>query len=336
MSCPHVILTGFADEGPESKCAKEQLTMVAALGLSYYSLRFVDMGSGVKNLMKLTPEEVENLKQLHQEYDVQVSSIGSPIGKVKLVDADDGTTNAYIPFDKYLKEDVQQAIDLAHAFETKLIRGFSFYPPKGSDPTEYLSQAVDQVGAIAELCGREGILYGLEVEANLVGHDGESMAAMYKQVDHPNLFLIYDAANILVQCGSLEKTVADYFAMKDGLGWLHIKDYQVDDSLEWKGHVDEEMLKNFLPADQGDAGHEQVLRDLKAAIPEIEAKLEPFGVPGVFLDLEPHLKGGGQFGGFSGPDGFGVALRSLQNVLDYVGIGYRLRGYSDIAREKEA
>ena len=35
------------------------------------------------------------------------------------------------------------------------------------------------------------------------------------------------------------------------------------------------------------------------------------GVPGVFLDLEPHVKGGGQFGGFSGPDGFGVALRAL-------------------------
>jgi hypothetical protein len=50
----------------------------------------------------------------------------------------------------------------------------------------------------------------------------------------------------------------------------------------------------------------------------------------VFLDLEPHLKGGGQFGGFSGPDGMGVALRSLCRVLDYVGIGYHLRDFDDI------
>ena len=40
--------------------------------------------------------------------------------------------------------------------------------------------------------------------------------------------------------------------------------------------------------------------------------------------------GGGQFGGFSGPDGMGVAVRSLCHVLDYVGIGYHLRDFADI------
>jgi hypothetical protein len=50
----------------------------------------------------------------------------------------------------------------------------------------------------------------------------------------------------------------------------------------------------------------------------------------VFCDLEPHVKGGGQFGGFSGPDGFGVALRGLCRVLDYVGIPYDLRSFTDI------
>ena len=336
MSAPKVILTGFADEGPVSKRAEEQLTLVAGLGLSYYSLRFVDMGDGVKNLMKLTPEEVSRLKQLHRDFDVQVSSIGSPVGKVKLQDVDDGTTNVFVPFDEYLKGDVACAIRMAHEFETKLIRGFSFYPPKGADPSEHLSQAVDQIGAIAEACGKEGVIYGLEVEANLVGHDGESEIAIYNAVNHPNLMLIFDAANILVQYGTRERTVAEYHKMKAGLGWLHIKDYSADESLEWKGHVDEEMLKNFLPADIGDSGHDEILADLKTLIPDIEKKLEPFGVPGVFLDLEPHVKGGGQFGGFSGPDGFGVALRGLQKVLDGAGIGYQLRDYSDIARVKAA
>ena len=54
------------------------------------------------------------------------------------------------------------------------------------------------------------------------------------------------------------------------------------------------------------------------------------GADGVFLDLEPHVKGGGQFGGFSGPDGFGVALRGLCRVLDYVAIPYQLRDFADI------
>ncbi len=89
-------------------------------------------------------------------------------------------------------------------------------------------------------------------------------------------------------------------------------------------------MKHFVPADQGDSGHEAILRDFAGILPELEQKLRRRGIPGVFLDLEPHLKGGGQFGGFSGPDGMGVALRALCKVLDYVGIDYHLRDFDDI------
>ena len=61
-----VIISGFADEGPVNKKAEEQLTMLAALGMSYYSLRFVDVGQGVKNVMQLTDvlEFGANLSQI--------------------------------------------------------------------------------------------------------------------------------------------------------------------------------------------------------------------------------------------------------------------------------
>ena len=59
--------------------------------------------------------------------------------------------------------------DMAHAFETKLIRGFSFYHPRGTDPQDYIPQAVDQLGQIAETCHRSDLTFGLEIEANLVG-----------------------------------------------------------------------------------------------------------------------------------------------------------------------
>ena len=72
------------------------------------------------------------------------------------------------------------------------------------------------------------------------------------------------------------------------------------------------------------------LRDFAEVIPQLEQKLTKRGIPGVILDLEPHLKGGGQFGGFSGPDGMGVALRGLCRVLDHVGIDYHLRDFDDI------
>ena len=50
----------------------------------------------------------------------------------------------------------------------------------------------------------------------------------------------------------------------------------------------------------------------------------------MFVDLEPHVRGGGQFGGTSGPDGMGVALRGLCRVLDRVKVGYHLRDYADL------
>ncbi len=94
--------------------------------------------------------------------------------------------------------------------------------------------------------------------------------------------------------------------------------------------MEEDKLAHFVPADLGDSGHEMVLRDFCQILPSLESKLKRRGIPGVFLDLEPHLKGGGQFGGFSGPDGMGVALRGLCRVLDYVGIDYHLRDFDDV------
>lgn len=327
---PRVILSGFADEAANHKTAVEQFAAFAALGLQYYSLRFIDVGSGIKNVMDLTKSEITKVRHLEDEYGLNVASIGSPIGKVKLLDVDDGTHNQFVPFPKYLDKDVKRACELAHAFETKLIRGFSFYHPKGTDPWEHLPQAVDQLGQITEACHRSDLTLGLEVEANLVGQNGGLLAEIYKQVNHPAMVLIFDGANIVCQGYSPAETFEQYLAMKPGLGWMHIKDYRAPNPGERQAHVHEEMLKHFVPADQGDTAHEAILRDFREVLPKLESKLKRRGIPGVFLDLEPHVKGGGQFGGFSGPDGMGVALRGLCRVLDYVGIAYHLRDFDDV------
>ncbi len=329
---PRVILSGFADEaaGRQEKSASEQFTAFAALGLQYYSIRFVDVGSGTKNVMKLTRQEIQKVRRLQDEYGLNVSSIGSPIGKVKLLDVDDGTKNQYVPFKRYVDREVKKVCELAHAFETKLIRGFSFYHPRGTQAEDHVPQVVDQLGQIAEACHRSDLTFGVEVEANLVGGNGYLLADIHRQVNHPAMVLIFDAANIVVQGYTPAELLEQYRAMKPGLGWLHIKDYHLPKPVAKGGHVDEDALANFVPADQGDSGHEAILRDFAAVVPKLENKLRRRGVPGVFLDLEPHVKGGGQFGGYSGPDGMGVALRSLCNVLDYVGIDYHLRDFDDI------
>lgn len=332
MTTPaRVLLTGFADEAAIHKTAVEQFSAFAAIGLEYYSIRFIDVGNGVKNVMKLTKSEIQKIRHLEADYGLSVSSIGSPIGKVKLQDVDDGTKNAYVPFKKYLDRDVNKVCELAHAFETKLIRGFSFYHPKGTDPWDHIPQVADQLGKIAEACHRADLTFGLEVEGNLVGQNGELLREIHRQVNHPAMVLIFDAANLICQGYTPAETFEQYLAMKPAIGWMHIKDYRDPKGRQGKqAHVDEDTLKNFVPADRGQAAHEAILSDFREELPKLERKFRRRGIPGVFLDLEPHVKGGGQFGGFSGPDGIGVALRGLCRVLDYTGIEYHLRDFEDI------
>jgi sugar phosphate isomerase/epimerase len=330
MPQPRVLLSALADESAFRLTAVEQFSALAALGLEYYSLRFIDVGKGVKNVMKLTLGEIQKIRHLEDEYGLNVTSIASPIGKIKLVDEPDGTKNTYVPFKQYLAKDVTKACELAHAFETKLVRGFSFYPPRNAKPEDFLEEAVDRIGRIAEACHRSDLTFGLEVEANLVGRTGQLLAEIHRRVNHPGLMLVFDAANLVVQGFSTAEVWKQWEAMKPGLGWVHIKDYRKVSGKARGRHVEEDHLANYVPADIGAGGHERILADLRGMLPTLSKKLERRGIPGVFVDLEPHVRGGGQFGGTSGPDGMGVALRALCRVLDATKVAYHLRDFDDL------
>jgi sugar phosphate isomerase/epimerase len=331
---PRVLLSAFADEAANRKSALEQMAALAAIGLRYYSPRFIDVaGSGqVKHVVELTDDELAALKKLHAEYGMSVTSIGARIGRVKLLDVDDGTHNKYVPLEKYLETEVASTIRVAQALETKLVRGFSFYYPRGEDPRKHLPRAAENLRKIVERCAKAGLVYGCEIEPNLVGETGSLLAELAEAVDHPNMVLIFDGGNVAAQNKNPIQVYGEFLEMREHLGWMHVKDYKIDSKLQWTGYVDEERLKNFVPANAGDAGHELVLRDLREHLPKLTERMRKLGVPGFFLEVEPHLKGGGQFGGFSGPDGMGVAVRALCRVLDYVGIDYDLRSFEDIRR----
>ena len=335
-SAAKVLLSAFADEAANRKTAIEQLSALSAIGLRYYSPRFIDIdGSGaVKHVVDLDPNQYKTLRTLNAEYGMRMTSIGARLGKVKLRDEPDKSHNRFVPFAQYLETELAATVRAAHELETKLIRGFSFYPPLGADPAPYIPQAVDQIGQIVDVCAREDVIYGLEIEPNLVGSTGKLMATLARNVNRPNLVLIFDGGNVACQNKNPIECLREYQEMRPHLGWMHVKDYRIDPGLEWTGTVDEERLRNFVPADCGDAGHELVLKDLKSHLPELDVRMKKLGAPGFFLETEPHLKGGGQFGGFSGPDGMGVAVRALCRLLDYVGIDYSLRTFDDIRRAR--
>jgi sugar phosphate isomerase/epimerase len=322
---PRLILSGFADEATRLKDPDRQFSVMAALGLKYVVVRFVDCGHGPRNVIDLSPRELATVRESLAEYGLQVSSIGSPLGKIRIADIDDGTSNRYVPFADYLENDVVRAIDAACQLESRLIRGFSFYPPRGAAARDWLPLSVDHLGRIADRCRQAGVTFGLEVEANLIGHTGEVLAEIFHQVNSQALVLVFDGGNLVTQGHSRESVLRQFRSMLPGLGWMHIKDSRRVMPGSADGYVDEAGLCEFVPADIGDVGHEAILQELAGAMPEIAARLRRRGIADFFIELEPHLRAGGQFGGFSGPDGMGVALRALCEVLDRVKLDYEIR-----------
>ena len=324
-----LLISGFCDEICTDKRLETQLSVCAALGMEYVTLRFLDVGAGIQNVLQLSDDQAASVKKSLDGYGLKVSSIGSPIGKVKLLDIEDGTNNCYRQPQEYLDSDVRRACELANSFDCKLVRGFSFYHPAGADPKPHVAEAVDRLKPIVELCDRHGLTFGLEVEANLIGQNGEILADIFRQVSHPALALIFDGANLITQGYKTDEVFAQWQLMKPGIGWIHVKDYLPEsksaNSVSGQ-YVDEERLNRYVPVGHGASGYARIFQDVAKSMPEFRARLESRGLPGLFVDLEPHVLGGGQFGGYSGASGFGNSLRSLCKLLDQSDGKYRLRG----------
>lgn len=332
MSDCQLLLSGFADEISESKIVAEQFAVMSALGLKYLSLRFLDAGKGVKNVLQLDDREIDIVKKELDRYGLNVSSLGSPLGKVKLFEFQDGTTNQYFEFDEYLENQVETACRLANQFGTRLIRGFSFYHPRDEQPEQYVSQAADRLQAIVNICDSYGLTYGVEVEANLVGQNAGLLMQIHAAVNHDALVLIFDGANLVTQGYTTDEVVDQFCLMLPALGWIHVKDYAGQSAANKKGYVDEDALTSFVPAGAGDSGYRSVLRILADHYDEIKTRLMLRNVPGIYADLEPHLRQGGQFGGFSGADGFGIAARAFVQLCCEVDVRCDLASFEDMTR----
>ena len=107
-----LMISGFSDE--ISSDFNTQLEVVSKLGMRYISLRGIDG----KNIGDFTVEEVkETVLPRLQKWNIGVSSIGSPIGKVFINDEEG--------FEKQLKM-LDRLCQISHELDCKYIRIFSF------------------------------------------------------------------------------------------------------------------------------------------------------------------------------------------------------------------
>lgn len=270
-------LTGFADEiSPE---LDEQLDTLAQESMNFMELRSV----WNTNVLDLSDGELEKIRSATTERGVEISSIGSPIGKVAITD----------PFAPHL-ERFRRALHAAMVMNAPYVRVFSFFIPEGKEPDLYRDEVLERMGAMASEAEGAGITLLHENEKEIYGDVPSRCLDILEGVDSHALRAAWDAANF-VQCGIQHPYTEGYDSLRPYIEYVHVKDALAD-----SGQV--------VPAGDG-AGE----------IPQTLAALRASGFDG-FFSLEPHLASAGTYSGFSGPELFRKAAGAFKDQLRQQGI----------------
>ena len=269
-------LSGFADEiGPDLDL---QIRTLAAENIRFLELRAV----WDTNVLDLTGEQRGQVRRRLADAGIAVSSIGSPIGKVR-IDA---------PWPEHV-ERFKVALDAAEFFGAPYIRLFSYYPPEGARIADHRDEVIRRLNQQVEMAKGRPVTLLHENEKDVYGEGTAACLDIAENVH--GMGLIFDPANF-VQAGV--KPAEAWAALEDHVVYFHIKD-----ALMESGRI--------VPAGEGDGRIPEILR---------EAICER-GYSG-FISLEPHLAVDGQFAGFSGPDLFKNAIQTLKKILDDLGGQY--------------
>ncbi len=242
---PKLRIAAITDEfSPDLATALEPM---AAIGMTGAELRVI-FG---KNIMDLTPGELNRAQDLLAAKGMEVISIASPLLKCVLPGAPevDSRFQHDIFASKHTFEDQPQLTD--HAFEiakkmgARIIRVFSYW--RTVEPDKCFDGVVTALSNLAEKAAKEDLIIGLENEhACNIGTAAET-ARVLKAVQHPNLKLVWDPANALV--GGENPFPYGYGLLpKDRIVHVHAKDCHMEGhkpewgplgtrSVEWKGQI---------------------------------------------------------------------------------------------------
>ena len=239
-----IVLSGFSDEiAPEFDT---QLEAIREWGLTHIELRAAD---GV-NVSDFTPEKVREVKAKLEAAGIQVSSIGSPIGKITIQE----------DFAPHL-EKLKRTLEIQKELGAPYVRMFSFYLPKDRDPEEFRGKVMEQVGAMAEEAKAWDSVLLHENEKGIYGDNASRCGELMDAFFGPHFQAVFDFANF-VEVG--QETLPAYERLKPFIRYVHIKDALKQE-------------KKVVPAGRGDGHVKEILADLIGS-----------GFHG-FLSLEPHL-----------------------------------------------
>jgi len=271
-------LCAFSDEAGSS--LKEQIEALKRNNISLMELRSIDK----KNVADFSLEEATKYQEEMEKNNIQVWSIGSPIGKVN-IDCD---------FNEYLKK-VEHVCKLAKVFKTDKIRMFSFFKAYEKEELvySYLSEMV-------KVASKYGVTLYHENEKDIYGDIASRVDSIMKNVE--GLKYIYDPANYL-QCNELAINTLNLFHSKTD--YFHIKDVISETG-------------QLVPAGYGDGMIEELVRRIDSdKTLTLEPHLSVFDAYKTIDNTEMKHK----FTYASNNEAFDAAVNALKDIL--IKVGYK-------------
>ncbi|HVQ36868.1 MAG TPA: sugar phosphate isomerase/epimerase family protein [Pyrinomonadaceae bacterium] len=117
--------------------------------------------------------------------------------------------------------------ELAAALGSRLIRVFPDKVPQGSSYEETRDRIAESLRSVA-LRAPEGVRVGLETHGDFAS--GRASADIIRSADHPNLYIIWDAANSFAAGEPIEDSAA---AVAPYLAHVHLRDARPEGGEHW-------------------------------------------------------------------------------------------------------
>lgn len=222
-----LILSAFADEYADG--LKEQCEALNKFGIEYIELR----GVNGKNVSTLTESEVKETKRILDDYEIGVSSIGSPLGKIDIK----GDLNGHY-------ETAKRVYETANILGAKNVRIFSFYS-KETPFDKCKGEIYDGIEKLVDLSDGTGLTLCHENEALIYGESPEKCLEIVEYFGG-RMRCVFDMGNFVLDGYD---PMAAYKLLSDYIEYFHIKD------AFYSGEI--------VPAGKGEAKIKEILDDYK-------------------------------------------------------------------------
>lgn len=233
-------LSAFADEYADDFVA--QCSALKTFGFNSIEVR----GVNGKNVSTLSLEEIENVKAVVDSYGLTVSSIGSPIGKIKL----DGDLCGHF-------EMAERVFKYANVLGAKHVRIFSFYLADGETRESSKQKVIECLEKLLNLAESYGVTLCHENEALIYGESPESCLELLEHFGG-KLKCVLDMGNFVLDGYNPYDA---YLKLYDYIEYFHIKDALYEGAI--------------VPAGKGEAQIKEILDDYRAKNSSVTITLEP-------------------------------------------------------------